>query len=329
MGHAPLVPPGAVGAEEARALAEGAVLVRHDDESRVRLTGHGRVQCLQGLVTCDVDKPGDGSQLFGALLTNKGMIVAPLWITRLQDSILVALPGEAAAGIHEVMVRSLPPRLCRHEEVTGTTIGLGLHGPRAGEVLAQLVGPVPEGGAATSPYANDRVVVAASTARGAPGYDVVVSVALARALTDDLLSSGATSGSAALRERSRIIAGIPRLGAEIDERTLPQEARLEDLGAISYTKGCYLGQETVARVHFRGHANRRLAALALDTAPATLPLELALGGKPVGRLTSAAWTGERGGWVGLGVIRREVESGAALAVAGGGIATVRSWSDAA
>ena len=314
---AALVPEHSVGTAERGALAHGVLLVPREGEARFRLTGSGRVACLQGLVTCDVAKPGDGARLFGALLTNKGMIVAPLWISRLADAIVVELPASAAPAVHEVFTRSLPPRLCRAEDLTPTTIALGLYGPRAGELLAKVVGPLPLDGAIAWPYASGTVWLAPATARGAPGWDVVVGTHLARALSDDLLANGATPGSAAALEAARIVGGIPRLGAEIDERTLPQEVRLEELGALSYTKGCYLGQETVARLHFRGHTNRRLAAFTLDAEPASLPLDTQQAGRSVGRLTSAAWHPGLGRWFALGVVRHDLEAGAVLGVTGG------------
>ena len=322
------VPQGAAAPEEWRALDGGAVVIRRTDASVLRLTGTGRVACLQGLVTCDVVKPGDGARLFGALLTNRGMIVAPLWIARLKDQILVELPVDAVPGVLETLVRSLPPRLCRAEDIGGTHAALGVYGARAGDVLSRVLGAAPPApGAALMPWANGQLAVAATVARGAPGWDVVLPAALVRAFHDDLLANGARSGSPALLEVCRIEAGIPRLGAEIDDKTLPQEVRCEELGAISYTKGCYLGQETVARVHFRGHANRRLAALALDRAPPRVPLALLENGRGVGRLTSAAWSNTVDGWIGLGVLRREVEDGASLQLDAGGEATVRlsSW----
>ena len=317
-----LVPPGAVGAAEARALAERALVCRRDDAAVLKLTGTGRVACLQGLVTCDVVKPGDGSHLFGALLTNKGMIVAPLWISRLADAIWIELPAEVAPAVREVFARSLPPRLCRCEDLTPTSAAVGVYGPRAAAALTRVLGATPPAGAAAVPYASAVAIVARSAARGLDGWDVLLPVALVRVFTDDLASSGTEPGTSAVLETARILGGIPRLGLEIDERTLPQEVRFEELGAISYTKGCYLGQETVARIHFRGHPNRRLVTLALEAEPAAPPIELLREERSAGRLTSAAWSERDRRWIGLAVVRRDVAAGTALALQGGGAATV-------
>ena len=299
----PFVRQGDVAPGERAALAGSAVVVRREGVALLRLTGPGRVACLQGLVSSDVVQ-GDPHQL-GALLTNKGMIITPLWITQRSADIVLELPAAATAAVAGVLARTLPPRLCRFTDVTQATASFALYGPAAAAA------------AAGAPGTSARAV-----ARGAAGLDCLV----AAAETDAFLAhvgSAAARGTAALLEECRILAGIPRFGAEIDERTLPQEVRLEDLGAVSYTKGCYLGQETVARLHFRGHANRGLALAILDAAPGTLPQELTADGKAVGRLTSVAWADELDAYVGLTVVRREVEDGAEVALEGGVAAVVR------
>ncbi len=323
----PFVPDGAVTAAERRALEEGCVAVTRTFARRFRLTGTGRVACLQGLVTCDVAGAGDGAHLFGALLTEKGMIVTPLWITRLPDEILVEAPTEGAVPLAATFARSLPPRLCRAADISGETVSIGVYGPGSaaavGAALALPVGP-PETGAAAIASDRGTVVIARAVARGAAGFDCVMPAETAAASLADLAARGATAGSAALLEACRILAGLPRLGAEIDDKTLPQEARLDELGAVSFTKGCYLGQETVARLHFRGHANRGLACVTLEGAPAgSLPLALSLDGKPMGRLASAAWADELDGYAGVAMIRREVADGADLELPDGVRATVR------
>jgi folate-binding protein YgfZ len=117
-------------------------------------------------------------------------------------------------------------------------------------------------------------------------------------------------------ERLRILARTPRLGRELDDRVMPAEAGLEHR-AISFTKGCYPGQEPVARLHFRGHPNRTLRLVALDDG--ALPdydAELVLDGRPVGRITSAAPDRQRG-IVALAYVRREVPAGSTLELADG------------
>lgn len=319
----PLLPRAAVAAAERAALASGAVAVVRPGLARFRLTGGGRVECLQGLVTCDVAGAGDGSHLLGALLTVKGAIVSPLWITRLPDALAVEVPAAAAPQVAAVFQRSLPPRLCRAEDVSDASASLGLYGPRAVEILAAAgAAPPAPGRSAALVDTPCPMVVTRAAGRGLAGLECAVSAASAPDLVARFVAAGAAPASPALLEERRILAGVPRLGAEIDERTLPQEVRLDELGAVSYTKGCYLGQETVARIHFRGHANRRLAGLALEREPQTLPLEVLDGDRAAGSLTSACWWDAGARWVGLAVVRRTLEDGAEAALTDGTAATL-------
>lgn len=308
-----------VAGEERHALETGAVVCRREEVARYRLTGPGREACLQGLVTCDVATAERGSQLFGALLTAKGMIVSLVWVTPLPEEFLLEAPGAGAARLEETFAHSLPPRLCRWESVTAATASVGLYGPLAVEVLdAATAGP----SVMPAPLAPQR-----AAARGVPGFDCVVPAERADTFIAWLVAAGAVPASPALLEACRILAGIPRLGAEIDSKTLPQEARLEELGAVSYTKGCYLGQETVARLHFRGHPNRSLVGLTLQRAPTHLPQELVHHGRPVGRLSSAAWSDALGAYFGLAVVRREVRDGAEVLLpdGSGGVVRQAAW----
>ena len=322
----PLVPRGAVTAGERAALATRAVAIVRPGLARFRLTGGGRVDCLQGLVTCDVAGAADDSQVFGALLTVKGMIVAPLWITRLADALIVEAPATAAAQIAATFQRSLPPRLCRADDVTDADASVGLYGPAADRVLAAVAGPIPAPAAGRCAVVTDGpapMVVTGVAARGLAGFECAVPAGAARNLAAALVGAGAAPASAALLEERRILAGFPRLGAEIDERTLPQEVGLDELGGVSFTKGCYLGQETVARIHFRGHANRRLAGLTLEREPAVLPLEMRDAGRAAGRLSSACWWDAGATWAGMAVVPRTIENGRSVELADGAAATLR------
>jgi tRNA-modifying protein YgfZ len=144
---------------------------------------------------------------------------------------------------------------------------------------------------------------------GGEGTGFATDFAGAREVVDAGLEPTLT---AAELERRRIEAGVPRWGREIDDRVLPAEAGL-DATHVSFTKGCYPGQEPVARLHHRGHPNRRLRVLPLDRLPA-YDAELVHDGKVVGRVTSAAER-QDGGVVALAYVRSEVPDGAPLALA--------------
>jgi folate-binding protein YgfZ len=120
----------------------------------------------------------------------------------------------------------------------------------------------------------------------------------------------------------RVEAGAPRFGAEFGPDHFPQETGLED--AVSYTKGCYLGQEVIARIHYRGGVNRRLCGLEFGGAPPLAGTELGFEGRPAGTIGTALWSPTLGRAVGLALLhRRAAATGTLLAVATGGVATVR------
>jgi len=142
------------------------------------------------------------------------------------------------------------------------------------------------------------------------GYEVFVPADTRDALWARLAGAGAVPGGLAAWEVARVEAGRPEWGLDIDEATIPQEANFDDLHAISYTKGCYVGQETVARVHFRGHVNRHLRGLRLGSSELPPPRTVLVDatGKPVGDVRTTALS-PRLGPIALGMVRREVAFG--------------------
>ena len=274
------------------------------------IRGSGAVQCLQGLLTNDIEKPGVGSAVYGALLTPKGAIIADAWALRLVDRVLLVAEPVAAAPLADLLKRSLPPRLARVEDESGRHAGALLLGPVAAEQLPGLPAPghVSEAGG----------LVLVRAPAGAPFEALLLGdAALVEAA---LAASGVPRGDDADREAARILAGWPRLGAEIGERTLVQEVRFDEIGGVSYTKGCYTGQETVARLHFRGHTNRALRGLLWDGHPALDGATLSTEERPeAGTITSLLALPDR--LLGLALVRREVEPGSTV-TAGGVPATV-------
>src|SRR5439155_8151 len=254
------VEPGEVTPALVTALYTGAV-VSPVAAGVVALTGSGAVTFFQGLLTNDVDLPGDGSFVYGALLTPKGMIVVDGWAARLGTTVSYTVPGDAGGRERAlaILTRSVPPRLARVSDRTAEVAVYRLAGPGA---LAVAVAAGLE-----VPPAPGRVLArpdGVETARATEGAAFVVQVTAPGAagplLAARLEASGAVAAGPAILELSRILAGWPRLGAEVDEKTIPQEARVDEIGGLSYTKGCYTGQETVARLHFGSHVVEALVA---------------------------------------------------------------------
>lgn len=287
-----------------------------------RVEGPGALQCLQGLLTNDLQKPGEQSLVYGALLTPKGMIVVDFWVARTPDGFTMIAPARAREAAMELFRRQLPPRLARVTDLTGDMRAAWLVGEHAFQTLVKAgLGPLPEsaGRVTVIDTVRGRLIVALGT-EVAPfagfllGPEPAVELALKA-----LRAAGADEGDESLLEAARIIAGWPALGAEIDERTLPQEVRYDSIGGVSYTKGCYTGQETVARLHFRGHTNREMRGVRWER---TSPLEgrsVVVNGKEVGTVRSTLELDDRR--IGLASIRREVTVGD-IVEAGGLRATI-------
>lgn len=320
----------AVPAEVIDRLRAGAV-VAPVDVGVVDLKGSGTaaVTCFQGLLTNDIEKPGDGAFIYGALLTPKGMIVVDGWAARLGSRVRFTVPAEGRERVLAIFQQSIPPRLARFEDRTDGSgvLRVAGGGAHAVAVLGAAGFPVPHGpNRVLGGTAGDiPLEVARSSESGPFVFQVTAASEHRDVLLRRLVSAGAHSVSAAALELARILAGWPRLASEVDEKTIPQEVRFDEIGGVSYTKGCYTGQETVSRLHFRGHANRQLRGLLFDADPPVAPASgwssVTFEEKDVGRVTSIAWLPDGGGsvlgrWIGLGVLRREVPVGALVRAAG-------------
>lgn len=294
-------------------LATGAVLVR-PAVAVVEVTGAGAVTCLQGLLTNDLVKPGADALHWGALLTPKGMIETDLWSLRHGDDVVLVMPREGAGRALPVFARSIPPRLAK---VADRSEGWGarlLLGTQSESVLREsgLLPDLPHIGKIVA--TDTGLLVARAEAKAPFAFLIVGPMVQVDEAGRRLEAAGAASGTTDDTEAARILAGWPALGAEIDEKTLPQEVRFDDLGGVSYTKGCYLGQETVARIHFRGHPNRELRGLEWEDAAPLEGSAIEGAGREAGTVRSTLIIGGRR--IGLAPIRREVNPGD-LVVAGG------------
>ena len=246
--------PGAVPAEVVERMRVGAV-VAPADVALLDLTGPGAVSCFQGLLTNDIEKPGDGAFVYGALLTPKGMIVVDGWAARLGARVRFTVPSEGRERAAGILQRSVPPRLARTADRTDDSAVLRLAGAHAAVILGASGLPLPPHTAhAIEATVGDMPLEIARTPERAPfAFQITTAPEHKDAVIDRLVRGGATVADAAALELARILAGWPRLASEVDEKTLPQEIGYDDLGGVSYTKGCYTGQETVSRLHFRGH----------------------------------------------------------------------------
>lgn len=303
---------------EEGALAAGAGLVDRTATGSVLVSGPDTVKFLHSLLSQDVEVLADGEGAHSLLLQPQGKLDTDLRILRLGAE-EIRLDCEVGRG--EALAASLRRFKIRIkadvEDTTGTWGGLSLRGPEVPAVVEAAAGvAVPEAPHAHVSWPGTGLrVVAAPWPDGRPGADVVGPVVELAAAWAALVAAGATPAGLTAYEAARVAAGVPRQGLDIDERTIPQEAFLE-LDAVSFTKGCFLGQELVCRIDTRGHVNRHLRAFAIEPAgdDTTPPpgAGIVWGDKEVGTLTTVTTSGA--GIRALGYLRREVELPATVAV---------------
>jgi len=308
--------PGAV----AQALRAGA-FVASAETGVFDVAGPGAVACLQGLLTNDLEAPGDGAFLYGALLTPKGMILADAWVARTGTTVRCTVPAAGAERALAILRRSIPPRLARVQDGSAELVTLRVAGPAALALAEAARLPIPGHPGGMSDTDLDGAALQAARAPEVAPFTLQYQSApeVAARIRERLVAAGAVDAPPQALAFARIVAGWPGLASEVDEKTIPQEVRFDEIGGVSYTKGCYTGQETVSRLHFRGHANRALRGLHFSGEPpaGTMP-PVTHQDKDVGRVSSLAWVPDSptslGTWIGLGILRHEVAVGATVRV---------------
>ena len=315
---------GAPAAEE-RALREGTAMVERGHRARVSLRGDKAAELLTGLVTNDVKGLAPGHGQYAAVLTPKGKIVADVRIfagVGESDRLLVDTGARAGDGLLGIVRKYVNPRVAPYRDERESTESIGVFGPRARSMVASVTGVGLEHLSGMPPYAHrmaDMDGVAAAVARVpellVEGYELFFPADAAATVRERFVQAGAVPAGLLAWETARVEAGRPEWGIDVDENTIPQEANFDELGAISYTKGCYTGQETVARVHFRGKVNRHLRHLRFDgeQVPPTGATLVDDAGKPVGDVRSAVRS-PRLGAIAIAMVRREVPLGSTVAV---------------
>jgi folate-binding protein YgfZ len=284
-----------IAVDEYELLRRDAGMVERDGRAVLELSGAEAAEFLQGQVTNDVEALEPGTGCYAALLDHKGKIRTDLRVLRLAPNRLIVDAEPAGLAILDHVFRTYSlGRQVSHKDLSGDHTILSLIGPTARDRLEPAPGerehdhvPTPYGIAVTTDS----------------GVDLICGEGQAAAARAEL---GVPEVSEDAAECLRVESGRPRLGLELDATTIPQEAGLNER-AVSFTKGCYVGQETVARLHYKGKPNRHLRGLRLS-APAAHGDPIALGDKQVGAVGSACVSPAHGP-IALALIRREASPG--------------------
>ncbi len=310
-------------AEEYRALREGCGLADLSWTGRLEVLGADRQRFLNAYATCDVKSLTPGEGAYGFFTSPQGKILSDVVVIVHEDRLWLQLPpGREEAVASHLRKYILADRV----EVRGLEdmLPISLIGPRAGEALGAAELPPPGDWRHVRSMVHGTEVELQRTGRlGAEAYTLWVSASIARHLIARLLEEPAVKmvGFEAL-EILRTEAGIPRFGRDFGPENFPQETGAED--AVSYTKGCYLGQEVVARIHYRGGVQKALQGLVFETGSTPRPgMPLAFEGREVGIAGTVVDSIALGRPVGLAIVhRRAAAPGTRLDVEGGGQAEV-------
>jgi folate-binding protein YgfZ len=312
--------------EEYRAARDSVVVGDRSYRARVRVTGRDRVSFLQNMLTNDVKGLAKGAGLPAAHLSRLGKLVSDLIVYQLGDAVLLEMEPEGLKALMDSLSHYVVSEDVALSDVSNEEALFSIDGPRSLELLGHLLDDgLPELAPLHFTQArlgSQEVRISASRHGPGPGFDVGVVSENAAEFLDKLLESGRPlalrlAGWRALEIR-RVEAGIPVFGVDMDDSHLPLEAGLDE--TISFTKGCYIGQEYVVRLAHRGHLNRKLVGL--EMSDASVPRsgdEIRGADHRVGQLTSAVFSPTLGHPIAMGYVHRDcLTPGTPVSILSGG-----------
>ena len=310
------------------ALTEACGVIDRSERGKLALSGHGAVEFLNGQITNELAGMRAGEGCYAAFLTHKGKMLGDLRVLAVgedsSDDTAAGEPSELLLDTERVALQALFDMIRRFK----VGYQVELHKRTLERALLSLVGPESRGlvmatersDEAPAPLETEHAHRSARIAGHAvrliataepAGIDVLCEVGDRDAVLGALAGAGAQQVSETAAEIVRIEHGRPRYGTDLDDTVIPQEAGLNER-AVSFTKGCYVGQETVARMHYKGKPNRHLRGLH-TSAPVASGEELRLGERPVGRVGSAQVSPGLGS-IALALVRREAPPGTVVTV---------------
>ena len=287
----------------------GAGLFDLSSRGRVEVSGAEAVQFLNGMLTNDVAKLEDGAWMEAAFPNPQGRLLAVARVARLGERFHLDTEPATYQTVRAALERFTLAGDFRVRDLTLETACLSVQGARAAEFVARIFGD----GVADTPRHRARIVefggapliVVRATHTAEDGFDFFVPASSAQALWDALAAAGARPAGFAALEVLRVEAGVPRFGVDADSSNVVTEV-VDEEEAVSYTKGCYVGQEIIARIHWRGHVAKRLAGLVFDREaerPADARVRDCEGSREVGRITSTVFSPRLRRQVALAVIK--------------------------
>ena len=282
-------------------------------QTTLRLSGKDPIGMLNAILTNDVPEEG-GQGVYALLLDPKGRVQTDLRVLKSGEDILVVTEPEGVEAARGILGRYAPFSRVKLDEPDGWTT-LGLYGSQASKLLGGLglkeheTKVVEVGGTA---------IFVAGVQHPLPGYDLLGPAEAVRKIREHLVAEGAVPVGLQAYETARVETGTPRFGADITPENFPAEAGILDR-AVSFAKGCYPGQETVARMYYRGHPNRALHRLKVEGTPPPPATPIFQDEKQVGKVTSVTPLLVNGETLALGYLHRNADLKSPLAVGGAAI----------
>lgn len=293
--------------QEIAALRDGAALVDRSYLGRLAITGSQAREALGALATNDIEGLEPGAGCFAACCTAKGRMLGEIRVLCTADELFLDMERVSLQPVFDLIRHGLVGYDAELHKRTLETAEFSLLGPLSREVAGAPGLGTGECDNAPGDLGGAPVLLASTNL----GVDVLCAASDGDAVRTALEAAGAVPASMELAELARVETGRPRYGVDLDETVIPQEAGLNER-LVNFEKGCYVGQETIARLHYRGRPNRRLCLLAVDGG-ASPGDELTFDGRAVGILTSVADSPGRGR-LGLALVRREAPDGSSLSV---------------
>ena len=304
-----------------------AAFIDRSDRGRILVSGSDRATYLQGLLTNDIAALQSGQGCYAAYLTAQGRMIADLHAYELGDVMLLAMSG----GVKDTVLAKLDQFIFTEDvqlgDVSATFAQVAVVGPEAARTLARLIGGVTEAALLAMPdHANARterqgapLILTRTNDAGEPGYDVYLEAALVGDLTAALEAADVVALDEEIADAVRIEGGVPLFHRDMDENTIPLEAGIE-ARAISFSKGCYVGQEVIIRVLHRGHGRvaRKLVGLLVEGERVPPPgARVHAAEREIGRVTSSTWSPALTRPIALGYVHRDfLEPGTKVSVDG-------------
>jgi len=285
-----------------RELREAAAWIDRGARGKIRVRGEDRARLLHAMTTNHIEELTPGRGCYAFFLNAQGRILGDVNVLTLPDHFLLDTEPETKDMLYAHLDKYIIADDVTLEDATAELATLGIEGPKASGVLASLGAPVP-----VEPYCHadwDARIVTRIDSTGAGGFTLFAPASEMQELARALERAGAAPAHPEAARTVRLEHGKPRYGDEITEANLPQET--EQMHAIHFYKGCYLGQEIVERIRSRGHVNRLLVRLELDSAePPAAGSSLFREGREVGEIGSAVFSPALGRVVALAYVRTE------------------------